>query len=89
MADTSDYTAARGGERMALLALLLLTVGAAALAAREWLQAPRPREVSGAFLVLLLGLLLQAVAPFLPSRRVRLAAAVGSVAALLGFFLAR
>lgn len=89
MADTSAYTTARRGERIALLALLLLTVGAAALAAREWLQAPRLREVSGAFLILLFGLLLQAVAPFLTSRRLRLAAAVGSVAALLGYLVAR
>lgn len=88
MTDTSDYTAARGFERMALLALLLLTISATALAAREWLQAPPPRDVSGAFLVLLIGLLLQAVAPFLTSRRLRLTTAVGSVAALAGFFLA-
>lgn len=89
MADTSDYATARGFERVALLALLLLTIGAAALAAREWLQAPPPRDISGAFLVLLLGLLLQAVAPFLASRRLRLAAAFGTIAALVGFFLAR
>ena len=89
MADTSDYTAARGFERTALLALLLLTMGATALAAREWFQSPPPRDVSGAFLVLLCGLLLQAVAPFLTSRRWRLVAAFGSVAALISFFLAR
>lgn len=89
MADTSDYATARGFERVALLALLLLTVGAAVLAAREWLQSPPPRDISGAFLVLLLGLLLQAVAPFLASRRLRLAAAFGTIAALVGFFLAR
>ena len=89
MAETSDYTRARGFERTALLALLLLTVGAVALAAREWLQAPAPRDVSGAFLVLLCSLLLQAVAPFLTSRRWRLVAAFGSVAALISFFLAR
>ncbi len=89
MAETSDYTAARGVERIALLALLLLTVAATALGAHEWLQAPRPRDTPGAFLVLLIGLLFQAVAPFLTSRRLRLAAALGSVAALVGFFLAR
>ena len=89
MAETSDYAGARGMERAALFALLLLTVGAAALAAREWLQAPAPRDVSGAFLILLAGLLLQAVAPFLTRRRLRLFAAFGAVAALLGYFIAR
>lgn len=89
MADMSDHVGARALERTALLVLLLLTVGAAALAAREWLQTPPGRDVSGAFLVLLVGLLLQAVAPFLASRRLRLIAAFAAVAALLGYFFAR